>query len=369
MTEIVDELNKAGFKTSRGGKFTINGLRSILKNESYIGVYRYKGHTIPDAMPVIIEENVFKRAQERLIRNKREGSRRALEINEVEAPRYWLTGKLYCGKCGAAMQGMSGTSKTKKTKHYYYACKEQRAHRCKKKPVRKSLIENTVLRMLKLMQENSETIASLAVDLAAEMRSKQLYNVDKLRMLKENKKEVEKQLDNLLKAILAGIFSETTQTALTELEARKKALTDEIELEERMQELADDAVSIQSLFEKYDKADINDPVVRDYLLENYIEKIYVYDDKVVITVDYGNGRGGDVTWDLVDEAIEDDEMFESHRDWAIEPDDGESNENKVNRGSTASRSVPPKLNVSSHQRADVFSLLHRALHRGKHSAH
>ena len=37
----------------------------------------------------------------------------------------------------------------------------------------------------------------------------------------------------------------------------------------------------------------------------------------------------------------DDEMFESHRDLAIEPDDDDIVENAVSVGSRASRSVPP----------------------------
>ena len=36
----------------------------------------------------------------------------AREIAEDEAPRYWLTGKLFCGECGSSMQSVSGTKKT-----------------------------------------------------------------------------------------------------------------------------------------------------------------------------------------------------------------------------------------------------------------
>ena len=39
-------------------------------------------------------------------------------MNENEAPRYWLTGKLHCAKCGSPMQGVFGTSKTG-AKYYY----------------------------------------------------------------------------------------------------------------------------------------------------------------------------------------------------------------------------------------------------------
>ena len=242
----------------------------------------------------------------------------------MEAPRYWLTGKLFCGHCGASMQGVSGTSKTRGKKHYYYYCKEQRRRKCRKKPVQKSSIENIVLKMLSQLLDNSETIASLAVDIAASLQSEQKYKTDKLRMLQDSKREDERQLDNLMKAILSGIFGETTQATMQELETRKKALTDEIELEERMRALSDDEVSIKHFFEQYQHADIDDPVVRDYLLENFVDRIYLYDDRIVMTCYYGSNTR-EIEWELIDEAVEADAAG----------------------GSTASFSVPPNVRYTN----------------------
>lgn len=50
--------------------------------------------------------------------------------------------------------------------------------------------------------------------------------------LKTERAKAEKALNNLVRAIEQGIFSETTQTRLMELESRKKALTEAIETEE-----------------------------------------------------------------------------------------------------------------------------------------
>ena len=68
-------------------------------------------------MPQIVDEELFDRAQRRLAENKRNGSRKRASVQVQDAPRYWLTGKLYCGECGGSMQGVSGTSKTG-AKHY-----------------------------------------------------------------------------------------------------------------------------------------------------------------------------------------------------------------------------------------------------------
>ena len=80
-------------------------------------------------MPVLVDEATFDRAQRRFAENKRKGSQRAHGMDDAEAPRYWLTGKLYCGECGSTMQGVSGTSKTGRT-YYYYYCSAQRRKEC-----------------------------------------------------------------------------------------------------------------------------------------------------------------------------------------------------------------------------------------------
>ena len=46
MAVIARRLNEQGFVTSRGGEFNVNGLRHILHNEAYIGVYKYSGIVI-----------------------------------------------------------------------------------------------------------------------------------------------------------------------------------------------------------------------------------------------------------------------------------------------------------------------------------
>ena len=302
MAEIRDELNSQGFRTSSGGLFNINGMRKILQNKAYIGVYRYKGHEIAGGMPAIVDEDTFNRAQARFAQNKRDGSRRANEISDSDAPRYWLSGKLFCGHCGDSMQGVSGTSKTG-AKYLYYYCKSQRQHKCRKKPVQKSVIEGIVLKMLSMFLDDTEVIASLAVDIAAQLRNEQAYNADKKRMLQDSLKEVNRQLDNLMKAILNGIYGETTQAVMQELESRKKAIITEIELEERMQALANDEISIQRFFDQYRHADLDDPVVRDYLLEHFVSEIYLYDDKVVVLCYYG-GDIREVEWTFMNETVE-----------------------------------------------------------------
>ena len=308
LVEIAKSLNEQGIKTSRGKNFTVNSLNKTLKLEAYIGVYKFSDIVIADGIPALVTKELFDKVQARLALNKRKGSQRANGLDEDNAPRYWLTSKLFCGECSHTMQGVSGTSKTKAKKHYYYYCSEQRKHRCKKKPVKKADIETLVIEILSDVLNDSENVASMAVDAAAYYK-KYYSDMGYLEGLQAEKKETEKALSNIMKAIEQGIFSETTQARLLELEAQKNALGEAIETEQIKKNLTQDEHSIQSYFDKYLHADFSNPETRDYILEYFIDKIYVYDDRLVITGRYYEGEHT-ITWEELRD-MEEAEGFDS----------------------------------------------------------
>lgn len=290
MQSICNKLNGEGRKTIQGNDFTINSIRNILKNKAYIGVYKYGDKVIEDGMPPIIPEELFEEVQERLSHNKRFGAKNKKGLNEDNTPRFWLTGKIYCGECSTKdhdepMQGTSGTSKTG-NKYYYYSCNDQhkgkRGNGCKKKPVRKEAIEDYIIKTLTMYLQDSENLASLAVDVA-EYYKKNYGNSLYLDSLKAEYKEVEKSLDNVIKAVMAGASGETINKQLDILEQRKKGLKEAIEIEEIKARTVKDEKSIKSYFEKFKNADLRDPENRDLILNYFVDKIYLYDDKLIIT--------------------------------------------------------------------------------------
>ncbi len=286
--DIIDELNSQGLRTSRGTRFTVNGLRTILQNQAYMGVYRYSDIVIKGAIPALVSEELFEKVQARFALNKRLGAQKAHMVDETGAPRYWLTGHLYCGHCGESMQGVSGTSKTG-AKHYYYYCAGQRHRKCKKKPIKKVLVEWLVTQTLELTLNDSECLASLAVDAAA-YHERYYRDAAYIDGLVAEQKANQKALDNLVKAVEMGIFSESTQQRLTELEARKKALVEAIETEKLKARMTEDEHSIKAYFQKFANANLKDPEIREMLLDYFIDKIYVYDDHLEITGWYSEDR-------------------------------------------------------------------------------
>ena len=67
---------------------------------------------------------------------------------------------------------------------------------------------------------------------AMELIEKDFADTSYLARLQENLKEIDKRINNLLKAIEQGIITETTKSRLEELEAEKRQITAEIGQEE-----------------------------------------------------------------------------------------------------------------------------------------
>lgn len=86
-------------------------------------------------------------------------------MDENDALRYWMTVKVYCGKCGNTLQGVYGTSGTGWT--YYYYCSAQRRKQCTLKKVHKEKLEDAVTMILRAILHDSENLMSFAVDAAA----------------------------------------------------------------------------------------------------------------------------------------------------------------------------------------------------------
>lgn len=236
-------------------------------------------------MPAIVDKKTFEAAQVRLALNRRGGARASREIDDGDAVRYWLTGKLCCGECGHSMQGTYGTSKTGRRYDYYGCGNHLKARGCRKKNVDKRRIESAVTAVLSSLLDDNELLASFAVDAAAYYR--ETYGDDSyMRGLESDLKDVDKSISNIVRAVEAGVFSETLAVRLGELEQRKSALTDAVETERAKAALMADGHSIASTFERYAHANLDDPEVRDDVLEYFIDKIYVYDDRLLITGDF-----------------------------------------------------------------------------------
>lgn len=219
--EIIDGLNADGFKTAKGNAFANNSLYSILRNDKYIGVYRYMDIVDPQGIPPIISKEDFEETQRRM-------KKRAYTKRNISAG-YSLASKIYCGECGSAMTGESARSKNGEI-YLYYSCvgrKGKTRNGCDMPRIRKEWIETKMIRIVNDLILTDETI-EMFVD--AYRKSFMEKSEDpELTIMKNELKDVVARLENVLRAIESGAWSEALNSRLRELEEKKDELNIRIE--------------------------------------------------------------------------------------------------------------------------------------------
>ena len=279
MTAIRDWLNEQGVKNTRGQKLTYNSVQHLLNNRRYIGEYAYRDIVVPGGIPAIVPQDLFDRVQEKLAKNKKAPARHKAEDD------YLLTTKLFCGYCGAYLCGESGTSHTGNV-HHYYKCVSVKKKRteCHKKSVKKEWIEDLVVNeTMKMVMDDKaiEAIVSMLMDL------QDRENVN-LPLYEQQLREADTAIQNLLNAIQQGILTKSTKGRLEELEATKEELETRIACEK----LAKPKVSAEFMtfwLHRFRKLDVRQKSHRKMLIDTFVNAIFLYDDKMVITFNYKEG--------------------------------------------------------------------------------
>lgn len=64
--EIANDLNGRGIRTKKGGLFRKNSFQNLVKNDVYIGIYRYSDIVIEGGVPPIVDKAVFLEVQRKL---------------------------------------------------------------------------------------------------------------------------------------------------------------------------------------------------------------------------------------------------------------------------------------------------------------
>ena len=276
--KIAASLNERGLRTRTGKPFVKNSFFQIFRNRRYIGEYRYKDIVTPGGIPAIVDEDLFNRVQQRFEQNKIAHGRPAKE--DVS---YLLTTKLFCGKCGTLMGGESGTSHMGNT-YYYYKCGKAKRHgkaHCDLKAIRKEPLERFVVETAIKVIFSDEIIERL-IDLI--MDAQQQENT-RLPVLKDQLRDTEKRLANLLEAIEQGILTPTTKQRLDELEARKEALNTSI-LEEELKKPVLTREWIRFWLEKFRKGDVGSTEHQRQIIDTFVNSVYVFDDRVVLNFNF-----------------------------------------------------------------------------------
>lgn len=228
--EIVAGLNADGIKTKRGSAFGANSLHDLLKNEKYIGTlvygqrpYREDGtrntHAaaadsirIENAVPAIIDKELFARVQAKMAANKRQQGGRPPTKRD-----YPLKGKAFCAGCKSAM-----TISTSQKIYDYYKCSgKKRRHDCDGANIPVDVLEKTVADAVRQVLGSPRNADRLITILREQRGEIQAQAVETLRRLVARDRELSQQLSNATDAILSGLSSPTLLARVAELETEK----------------------------------------------------------------------------------------------------------------------------------------------------
>ena len=155
---------------------------------------------------------------------------------------------------------------------------------CQKKAVRKDWIEDLAVRYAMQIVMDDSLIHTIAE------RVMGLWNQENTRLpqLQARLKETERHIQNMLNAIQQGILTPSTKQRLDELEQTKQ----EIEVAICQGQIKNPSITKEEIIcyiKKFRDLNLDDINARKALIDNFINCIYLYDDKLLFTFNFKEG--------------------------------------------------------------------------------
>ena len=150
--------------------------------------------------------------------------------------------------------------------------------------MRKQWLEDLVVNeTMKLVEDD----ASMNAIIVKVMELQNQESTD-LPIYEKQLKETEVGITNMLNAIQMGILTSSTKERLEALEEQRKELQARI-AEERLAKPKMKEEFVRFWLLRFRKLDMTQPEQRQALVDTFINAIYLYDDKVLITFNYKEG--------------------------------------------------------------------------------
>lgn len=275
---ILEDLSSKGIK-NKNKPISYHFINWLLKNRRYLGEYTFRDTVNENAIPPLVTHEIFEKCQKRLEANaKKPASFKAVE------DKFILTGKIFCGHCGDSMSGTGGTSKSKVI-YRYYQCMSSKKKKCDKKRTQKSFIEDTVVDLAMQIFENKQLMANIVDSCYAMQTTKST----ELPALKKQLKQTKKEINNVMNAVKAGLFNKTMKSTLDALEAEQENLEIAI-VREQIERPIISKEQIEFWIMRFSKTDCNNAKQKQRLIDIFVNSVYVYNDKMVVTFNYKDGE-------------------------------------------------------------------------------
>lgn len=181
------------------------------------------------------------------------------------------------------MVGISGKSKQGRI-YYYYSCNGTRKKECHKKNVPKNYIEDIVVSKCKELLTN-KNIDMIAKEVYSICQKENNQNTA-LKSLNKQKKEIHKNIENLMKALESGQNVDLINDRLTANRNELITVENKIKIEEsKFVNLSKE--QIKEFLLQLKKGNTNSIKYKKTLITIFVNKIYLYDDKLTIIFNVG----------------------------------------------------------------------------------
>lgn len=302
--QIACKLNEMGYHNKQGRNFIDTGIRETLLNEKYIGTYVYNRRSSFDKMgkrnnskqkddseivrnknafEAIIDEETFNAV--RAIMEKRKGRNASRQAQEV----YLLSGIIKCGLCGSNMHGNRKRSNRDKSFHITYKCNKrdkQGTKICSNKEVNKQYLERAIMHYIAQMckGDNFEVIMTALKKYAKEQNGE---SADE-KLLEKNLSKIEREIENIIKAIMGGFIADELQAKYASLKADKTELQSKLEaikMAERSKVSIDEEKALRA-FSRIKEDIISNKPTEDYkkMFSAFVDSVEVFESYVTIAL-------------------------------------------------------------------------------------
>lgn len=229
-TQIVERLNREGYRNQYGRPFRVRTITDLLQNEKYIGNFIYN-HTQTEIIRLegiiknpIVDEDLWDRVQK---------LRKEAGKPKHRKRKYLMTGKMRCGICGFTYCGSGGKKKNKNGDvAAYYKCqgKVKNKNGCTNPSLNKEYYEKLIVDTITETVLTDNAIEKIAVDVINQLEKERKAPQTSTPKLKKQLDKVKDKQSRLMELYLNGDMErKVLDEKNADLKEERKHLEEQIE--------------------------------------------------------------------------------------------------------------------------------------------
>ena len=281
---IARRLNEEGYRTRKGGNWSMITIRDILRNRVYLGTYARFGVRVAGSHASLVSPEDFRKAQDRMAARRTAGGPRTVSP-------FLLSGLAHCGACGHRMIGVSRRQSWTRRTDGGTSSAEYRYYQCGSR-TNQSVCDYHTWRADDL-DEAARTAAIAALERALsgdEPEQAAGSGLDTPAKLRARLQSLDRELDRVMDQAAAGQLSrERLRAVSVEIAQRQLELEDLLGASERRSRERDAPsgrqqsreAALAQLRTEWDDLPFED---RQALLRDTLDRVTVHDKHVEVTL-------------------------------------------------------------------------------------